>query len=164
MSGTESPGGGGTRGGRIPTWLVVVGGVPLLAAMFTEFFAVVARNTGWNIIGSIELVQALILLSSCCAIVIATLSRSHAKVSVLSRRITGRSGSVLRVLTALGGAVFFLALAVGSAWIAVDMWGAAEQSELLALPWFPLRCIATLATFIVAVIYARRILTEVRGR
>ena len=164
MSRPEPAGAEGSRGGRVPTWLVVLGGVPLLAAMFTEFFAVVARNTGWNIIGSIEFVQALILLSSCCAIVMATLSRSHAKVTLLSRRITGRSGSVLRVLTALGGAVFFLALALGSAWIAIDMWGAAEQSELLGLPWFPLRCVATLATFIVAAIYARRILTELGGR
>jgi TRAP-type C4-dicarboxylate transport system permease small subunit len=143
---------------------VVIGGVPLLAAMFTEFLAVVARNTGWNIVGSIEFVQAMVLLSSCGAIVLATLSRSHAKVTVISRRITGRSGSALRLVIALGASTFFLALAAGSAWIAMDMWGAAEQSELLAIPYLPLRCVAALATFVVAVIYARRVIAELTGR
>ena len=157
-------GGSGTDRRKIPVWLVVVGGVPLLAAMFAEFLAVVARNTGWNIVGSIEFVQAMVLLSSCGALVLATLSRSHAKVTVISRRIRGRSGSLLAIATALGACAFFLALAVGSAWIALDMWGANEQSELLGIPYFPLRCVAALTTFTVAVIYGRRILSELTGR
>jgi hypothetical protein len=46
----------------------------------------------------------------------------------------------------------------------MDMWGAAEQSELLAIPYLPLRCVAALATFVVAVIYARRVIAELTGR
>lgn len=147
---------------RIPGWLVAVAGIPLLAAMATEFLAVVARNTGWNIVGSIELVQALILLSSCGAIVIATLSRSHAKVTVLSRLYRGHAGGALRTLLAIASAVFFFALAVGSTWIALDMWHAHERSELLGVPYLPLRAIVSISTLAVAVIYASRIVTELR--
>jgi TRAP-type C4-dicarboxylate transport system permease small subunit len=150
--------------GQIPDWLVVLAGIPLLAAMMIEFVAVIARNSGWPLVGSIELVQAMILLSSSGALVAATLSRSHAKVTVVSRRIHGKSGRALRVLVALGGVVFFLSVAAGSAWIAVDMWHGAERSELLGVPYLPLRCIVVLSTFVIAAIYARRVVTELRRR
>ena len=150
--------------GRIPRSLVVLAGVPLLGAMLIEFLAVVARNTGWNLVGSIELVQALILLSSSGAMVAATISRAHAKVSVLSSRYRGASGRAMRILLASGGAVFFLALAAGSAWIAADMWDASEQSELLGVPYFPLRVVVILATLAIAGIYAWRVVRELRGQ
>jgi TRAP-type transport system small permease protein len=147
---------------RIPGWLVAVAGIPLLAAMTTEFLAVLARNTGWNIVGSIELVQALILLSTCGAIVIATLNRSHAKVTVLSRLYSGHTGRALRTLLAISSAIFFFALAVGSTWIAIDMWHSYERSELLGVPYLPLRIIVSISMFAVAVIYALRLVTELR--
>ncbi len=150
--------------GRIPRLLVIVAGVPLLLAMLIEFLAVVARNSGWNLVGSIELVQALILLSSSGAMVAATISRAHAKVSVLSSRYRGAYGRAMRILLAAGGTVFFLALAAGSAWIAADMWGAFEQSELLGVPYFPLRVVVVLATLAIAGIYAWRIVRELRGQ
>lgn len=149
---------------RIPRWLVVAAGLPLLAAMLIEFAAVVARNAGWNLVGSIELVQAMILLSSSGAMVAATLSRAHAKVNLFSSRYRGRAGRAMRILLAIGAAAFFLALATGSAWIAWDMRSAAEQSELLGLPYLPLRIVVTVATLLIALIYARRVITEVTGR
>lgn len=152
----------GGRRLRVPGWLVVVAGVPLLAAMATEFLAVVARNTGWNIVGSIELVQALILLSSCGAIIIATLSRSHAKVTVLSRLYSGHTGRALRTLLAIASALFFLTLAVGSTWIAFDMWHAYERSELLGIPYLPLRVVTSISMLAVAIIYTWRIVSELR--
>jgi TRAP-type C4-dicarboxylate transport system permease small subunit len=149
---------------RIPRLLVVLAGVPLLAAMLVEFLAVVGRHIGWNLVGSIELVQALILLSSSGAMIAATLSRGHAKVSVLSRRYRGAIGRAMRILLALGSALFFLTLAVGSGWIAVDMWGADEQSELLGVPYFPLRVVVTVATFAISGLYGMRVVRELRGR
>lgn len=149
---------------RIPRLLVILAGVPLLAAMAIEFAAVVGRNAGWNLVGSIELVQALILLSSSGAMLAATASRAHAKVSVFSRRYRGATGRAMRILLALGGAAFFFALAVGSGWIAADMWGAHERSELLGVPYFPLRAVVTLATLAIGCMYALRIVGELRSR
>ncbi|HLT89908.1 MAG TPA: TRAP transporter small permease subunit [Woeseiaceae bacterium] len=149
---------------RIPRSLVILAGVPLLAAMLIEFLAVLGRHIGWNLVGSIELVQALILLSSSGAMVAATVSRGHAKVNLLSRRYRGTAGRAMRILLAVGSAAFFVVLAVGSGWIALDMWGADEQSELLGVPYFPLRVVVTLATFAIAGLYGLRVARELRGR
>jgi TRAP-type C4-dicarboxylate transport system permease small subunit len=148
----------------VPRWLVVLAGLPLLMAMLVEFVAVIMRNLGWNIIGSIELVQAMILLSSSGAMVAATLTRAHAKVSIFSSRYRGKSGRAMRILLAVGGSVFFTALAVGSTWVAWDMRGGAEQSELLGIPYMPLRVLVTVAMFIIALIYARRVIAEFAAR
>ena len=158
------PGAPDENRGRVPQWLVVAAGLPLLAALLIEFAAVIARNVGWNLVGSIELVQAMILLSSSGAMVAATLSRAHAKVSVFSSRYRGRSGSAMRVLLAVGGTAFFLSLTAGSAWIAWEMRNASEQSELLGVPYSPLRVVVTVAMFVIALIYARRVVLELTRR
>jgi hypothetical protein len=149
---------------RVPRWLVMLAGLPLLMAMLIEFGAVLARNVGWNLVGSIELVQAMILLSSSGAMVAATLSRAHAKVSIFSSRYRGRSGRAMQILLAVGGSAFFTAVAIGSTWIAWDMRGGAEQSELLGIPYLPLRVLVTVAMFIIALIYVRRIFVEPAAR
>ena len=145
--------------GRIPVWLVLLGGIPLMLAMLVEFITVIGRHTGFMLLGSIEAVQAAILLSSATAIVLATLARSHAKVHLLLSHTDGRTRAALKFFNALCGALFFLALTIGSVWLAADMWGAREQSELLALPYFPLRCFVCLAMLVTALLYARRALS-----
>lgn len=154
----------GRRSSQIPGWLVVVGGVPLLTAMAVEFVSIIGRHTGVTFVGSIELVQAAVLVSSSAAIVIATLSRAHAKVRIVLSRARGRPGRALRLFNALGSAVFFLALSVGSAWIAMDMWGALERSELLGIPYLPLRCFATACMLASAILYTGRIITGIARR
>lgn len=148
------------KSGHTPAWLIVVAGIPLLLAMLVEFIAVLGRNTGWSFVGSIELMQVMILLSSSGALIAATMSRSHAKVTILSRRISGRSGRILRTVVALGGAIFFFSLAAGSAWILIDMWHSHEQSELLGLPYLPLRFVVVGSTLLVGCLYARRIFVD----
>ena len=141
----------------------MLGGIPLVLAMLVEFITVVGRQTSFMFLGSIEAVQVAILLSSATAMVLATLARSHAKVRVLLNRSDARFRTVLTIFNALCGALFFLALVVGSVWLAVDMWGAHEQSELLALPYFPLRCFVAICMSVVAVLYVRRLLAGVKG-
>lgn len=146
------------QSGRIPVWLVVVGGIPLLAAMLVEFITVIGRHTGFMFLGSIEAVQVAILLSSATAIVLATLARSHAKVRLLLNRSAGRTRTALTIFNAVCGTLFFLALTIGSIWLAAGMWGAREQSEILALPYFPLRVFLCVSMFVTALLYARRAL------
>lgn len=142
---------------RLPGWLVLLGGIPLLAAMAIEFVGVVLRNAGWPIPGSIELVEICVLLSSSVAIVLATMSRSHAKVRVLLNRVRGVSSQTLHVVIAIGGTVFFLSLVAGGVWIIVDLWGAAEHSETLGVPYLPLRLFAAACMLVTAALYARRV-------
>ena len=60
-------------------------------------------------------------------------------------------------LHALLSAVFFVALAVGSIWIAFDLRDGHEQSELLRIPYAPLRIVSIAAVLAVAAIYLFRV-------
>jgi hypothetical protein len=65
-----------------------------------------------------------------------------------------------RIHSALS-AIFFVALAVGSVWIAYDLRDGHEQSEMLRIPYAPLRAVSIAAVTAVALIYLSRAL---RGR
>lgn len=144
---------------RGPTnWLFLVGAAGLLLAMATDAIAVVGRHIGRPLLGSIEVVQAAILLASSAAMVSATLAEKHAVVHLLIDRMSPASRALLQRLHALLCVVFFAALGAGSIWIALEMRGGYERSELLGIPFAPLRCISILAVLAVAVIYALRAL------
>jgi TRAP-type C4-dicarboxylate transport system permease small subunit len=51
--------------------------------------------------------------------------------------------------------IFFLALAAGSIWIAHDLWHAHEGSDLLGIPYAPLRIASIIALISVAALFAR---------
>jgi TRAP-type C4-dicarboxylate transport system permease small subunit len=138
--------------------LSIVGGCSLLAAMTVETVTVLLRNAGMTVYGSIEMVEAAILIASSCALVIATLNRSHAKVRILHNRLSGKVRKYVERANNLCSALFFFALTAGQVWIASDMWLAYEQSEVLAIPYFPLRCVASLATLVTGLAYLRRLL------
>lgn len=138
--------------------LTLVGGLPLLAAMVVDSVAVVGRHLRVPLNGSIEIVQFSLLIAGATAIVIATLASSHARVRLLVDRIPKRAANWCRRATQLLSAIYFLALTAGSAWLAADLWLGHEQSELLELPYRPLRATAILATLLVATIFARRAL------
>lgn len=138
--------------------LVIIGGGALLGAMATDFFAVIGRHIGWPLLGSIELVQACVLVSASAAIVAATLAHSHAVVHLL----IDRAGPVLRAAllrsNRLLSSLFFIAIVTGSIWIAADMWHGHEQSELLGIPLAPLRIISIGSSIATALIFLRQAL------
>jgi TRAP-type C4-dicarboxylate transport system permease small subunit len=123
-------------------WIIWAGGVAMLLATATDTLAVLGRNFGLPLIGSIEIVQAAVLLSGTAALVLATASDEHARVKILTRRLTGGGRSASRLLGALAAAILFAALAAGSIWVAADLWHASERSELLGIPWRWLRLVA----------------------
>lgn len=114
----------------------------MLVATATDTLAVLGRNLGLPLVGSIEIVQAAVLVSGTAALVLATGSDEHARVKILTRRLMGAGRSGSRLLGALAAAVLFAALAAGSIWVAADLWPAGERSELLGIPWRWLRLVA----------------------
>jgi TRAP-type C4-dicarboxylate transport system permease small subunit len=125
--------------------LVAIGGCALLVAMLTDTLAVVGRHTGIPLIGSIEVVQAAVLIAASSGLVLATLARVHAAVRLVLDHVSRRARSGLLCVNRLLGAVFFAALLVGSIWIAADLWSSQEESELLKIPFRPLRLATILA-------------------
>lgn len=138
-------------------WLFRIGGFALLFAMATDAVAVLGRHLGVPLLGSIEMVQAAMLVASSAAVVSATLAEKHAVVHLLVGRLRPRTQRLLARLHSLLCAVFFAALAYGSVWIAYDLRRGHEESELLRIPYAPLRIICILAMLGAAVIYVARI-------
>src|ERR1700761_533545 len=122
--------------------LFYVGSGGLLTPMLTDAGAVIGRHLGMRPLGSIELVQAAILVTSSAALLAAVLARKHARVHLLVGRVGTRSQLFLERLGSALSALFFFALSTGAIWIAHDEWYAHEQSELLHIPYALLRLIA----------------------
>ena len=61
----------------------------------------------------------------------------------------------LRCFSALLSALFFVGLAAGALWLTVDAWNDYEQSELLHIPFRPLRVISFAAAATIAMLFVR---------
>jgi TRAP-type transport system small permease protein len=142
-------------------WLFYLGATALLFAMAADALAVLGRHVGRPLLGSIELVQAAILTASSTAVVFATMADKHAVVHLLIDRLSPRARAVMDRIHSALSAIFFIALCIGSVWIAYDLRDGHEQSELLRIPYAPLRAVSIAAVIAVAVIYLSR---AVRGR
>ncbi|WP_114952097.1 TRAP transporter small permease subunit [Sphingosinicella terrae] len=143
---------------RLPMRLLVaIGGGALLLAMAADAVAVVGRHVGLPLLGSIELVQAAVLLSAAAAIVVATVRGSHAVVHLLVERWSPRGRFWLEVAIGLSSAFFFAALLAGTVWIAADLWNGHEESELLRIPYRPLRIAVAASAAAVAITFLVRI-------
>jgi TRAP-type transport system small permease protein len=135
--------------------IFIIGAAALLLAMAVDVLAVIGRHVGISLLGSIELVQAAMLLASSAALVAATLHRQHASVHLLIDRIPARWRGRITILNGVLSVIFFLALAAGSIWIAYDLWSAHEGSDLLGIPYAPLRIASIIALLAAAFLFAR---------
>lgn len=144
-----------TRPMRIIIW---IGGIALLAATLIDAVAVIGRHVGLPLTGSIEIMQAVVLVSGSLGLLVATAEQSHARVHLLVARLGPRGRSLADRLSDLLTLAFCAALLVGSGWIAVELWASQEQSELTAIPWRVLRLIANACLLGMCVILLRRII------
>jgi TRAP-type C4-dicarboxylate transport system permease small subunit len=119
---------------RLETIGVWIGGAALLAVTATDTFAVIGRNIGLPIIGSIELVQPALMVSGIVALALATAGDEHARVRILAERI-GRGRGLAETWCCVATALFFALLLIGSGWLAFDLWNGHETSEVLGIPW-----------------------------
>lgn len=120
-------------GERIKGVLLATGAVGLLGAMATDGVAVIGRHIGVPLTGSIELVQAFIVLGASSAIAYASLGAAHAAVDLVFHRLPMSAQRLATGLAALLGFLFLAALVTGSGWILWEYWNAAERTELLGI-------------------------------
>jgi TRAP-type C4-dicarboxylate transport system permease small subunit len=145
------------NGARLKTVLIFVSGGALLVAMAVDTLAMIGRQIGLPLIGAIEIVQAAVLLAGSGALVVATLDAAHARVNLLLDRLPPRTRALLERGHGLAAALFFAALFAGSAWIAMDLWGGHEESELLRIPYRPLRVAVALTLLALLVLALARL-------
>ena len=139
--------------------MIWTGGIALLAATAFDTVAVIGRQVGFAVHGTIELIQAAVLIAGSLALIAATAANNHARVRLLVNRLD-RSREWLERGSDLLTALFVLALLAGSGWLAIDLWSSHEVSEIAGVPWRWLRLFANLA---LAVVAALALLAFVRG-
>ena len=133
--------------------LVIIGGGALLLAMAVDAIAVAGRHLGMPLLGSIELVQASVLVSAAMAMIVATLGRTHAVVHLVVDRVSQLRRRQMLWINALLSAVLFLAFLIGAAWLCLEMWSHHEQSDVLRIPFRPLRITLVLSCAALAAIF-----------
>ena len=126
---------------RIMVW---TGGAALLAATLIDTLSVIGRHIGWPVHGSIELIQAAVLVSGGQSLLSATLANGHARVHFVLDRLSPTAKALAERACHGATATFFACMLIGSAWIAADLWGGHEQSELLGVSWAAMRAFANL--------------------
>jgi TRAP-type C4-dicarboxylate transport system permease small subunit len=144
---------------RLRNLLVAVSGGALLFAVAVDALAMVGRQVRIPFIGSIEIVEALVLFAAGGALIIATLDGAHARVNLLLERMPTFWRARVEQVHALFAVLFFTALLTGTLWIAIDLWHGHEESELLHIPYRPLR-IATVACLAVLLVLSVRRLSR----
>lgn len=143
---------------RLRDALVWVAGGALLIAVAVDSLAMIGRQIRVPLIGSIEIVEAVVLIAAGGGLIIATLDGAHARVNVLLARLPERMRHHVLRLHALVAALLFAALLAGTVWIAVDLWGGHEESELLRIPYRPLRVAAALTVGVLLLLALGRLL------
>ena len=140
---------------RLRNVLVWIAGGALLVVVAVDSLAMIGRQIRFPLLGSIEIVEAVVLIAAGGGLIVATLDHAHARVNLLLERLSTRSrGRVLR-LHALAGALLFAALLAGTVWIAADLWHGYEESELLGIPYRPLRIACALTLLVLFVLSLR---------
>ena len=136
--------------------LFYAGATGLLAMMLIETAAVIGRHIGVPVTGALEIAQASIVPAACAAMLIATLRGAHAAVHMLTDRMPQSIQQGVLRAGALLSASCFAALAAGSAWLAVEYWNSFEETEVLHIPFRPLRALVTLAAAWLALAFFQR--------
>lgn len=151
-------------GGQTRSPLFYIGAAGLVLAMAVETLAVFGRHAGIPLLGALEIIQACILLMASAAMLSATMNNGHATVTLLTNRVGERARRYLHAFANLLSALFFIGLSAGALWLAVESWNDYEQSELLHIPFRPLRIVSLVAAGAIALVFLRDTWRSLRGR
>jgi TRAP-type transport system small permease protein len=136
--------------------LFYIGAGGLLTAMTIEAIAVAGRQLSSPLLGALEIIQTAILFAASASMLSATLGYSHATVHLLTDRLSPAPKQWLQRLAHVLSALFFIGLAAGAFWLTIEFWHAHEESELLRIPFPPLRIVVFLAVSTIAVVFLHR--------
>jgi TRAP-type C4-dicarboxylate transport system permease small subunit len=134
--------------------LFYLGAGGLLVAMTIEAIAVAGRQLGIPLLGALEIIQTAFLVTASAAMLSATLADAHASVRLVVERLSPALQSGLHRAAMLIASVFFACLTVAVAWLTMDGWNDFEHSELLNIPYRPLRVIVVVMTLAITIALA----------
>jgi TRAP-type transport system small permease protein len=137
--------------------LLYIGAAGLVTATVIDTIAVSGRWLALPLHGALEIIQAAVLVTACVSMLTATLEGTHATVHLLLNRARPRLKLLLTRAASLIAAVFFAALTVASVWLTIEHWGGHEESELLHIPFRPLRLLCSVSMLMITAVFAYRV-------
>jgi TRAP-type C4-dicarboxylate transport system permease small subunit len=143
---------------RLRGVLVLIGGGALLVAVAVDALAMIGRQFQVPLIGSIEIVEVVVLFAAAGGLIIATLDGAHARVNLLLERMPAIWRELVLKLHALAAVLLFGALLAGTVWIAADLWSGHEESELMRIPYRPLRIATAVSLTVLLLLSLLRLL------
>jgi len=143
--------------------LFYIGAAGLMTMMVIETAAVIGRRIGIPVTGALEIAQVAIVPAACAAMLIATLRGAHAAVHMLTDRMPESAQRWAFGLGSVLAGMCFAALAAGSAWLAMEYWNSFEESEVLDIPFRPLRALVTLAAAALSLVFFQRAMRPRKG-
>lgn len=135
--------------------LFYVGAGGLMTVMLVEAIAVIGRHTGLPLLGALEVAQAAIVPAACASMIIAALHGSHASVSLIVDRLPPALRRLNARLASTLSALFLAAVFIGCCWLSREFWDSFEQSEVLHIPFRPLRMLAAICAGALTLIFLR---------
>jgi len=132
------------------------GALGLVTATVIDAIAVSGRWLSLPLHGALEIIQAAVLITACASMITATVEGTHATVHLLLNRVGPRMRTLLVRVGSLIGVVFFAGLTVASVWLTIEHWEGREQSELLHIPFRPLRLVCSASMLIIVAVFAYR--------
>lgn len=150
------------RPGPVIEAAYLIGSAGLIIATAADALAVVGRHTAFTFIGSIEVVQAAVVLIASSSMIAATIVGAHASVHILTERLARPAALRLARFSDLLSALLFAVLVGGSAWVAAEMWPGHEQTELLGIPLRWLRALWIASALLIAFLFLRSALRRAR--
>jgi TRAP-type C4-dicarboxylate transport system permease small subunit len=142
--------------------LFFVGATGLVGLMVIGCVAVIGRHVRWPLLGALELAQVAIVPAACASMIIAALANAHATVHLVTDRLPARLRRVTARVSALLAGLFFGGLAVATGWLAFDFWNSFEETDVLHIPFRPLRVLVAACAAALALIFLRRALRRER--
>lgn len=140
----------------------LIGSAGLLTATAADALAVAGRHTGFHLLGSIEVVQAAVVLIASSAMIAATIVGSHASVHIVTERLAPDNVRRLARFSDLLSALLFALVAAGSFWVATELWSGFEQTELLGIPLRWLRALWIASAILITILFVRSALRRAR--
>ena len=100
--------------------------------------------------------QAAILPAACASMVIASLAGTHAVVHLVTERLPAALRGGMDRISSLIAAAFFAGLCAGAVWLCIDYWQSFEETDVLHIPFRPLRVLVAVSAGALSLIFLHR--------
>jgi TRAP-type C4-dicarboxylate transport system permease small subunit len=90
--------------------------------------------------------------------IIASLAGTHAAVHLVTERVSPALRAAMARVSCFIAGLFFAGLCIGATWLMSDYWNSFEETDVLHIPFRPLRIVVALTAAVLSLIFLHRAL------